>query len=101
MLFRSCHLLPRLPQPLTSLWRQAEVSEQESVFKAHLLEYKTQREAKRSPLVFQAFHLPALSTGRLKDREQGGLCRDWGREAGCAAGIPSRARQELPSRAVF
>lgn len=43
--------------------READVSEQESVIKAHLLEYKTQREAKRSPFVFQATQLPPLSTG--------------------------------------
>lgn len=36
-----------LPQPLTNFWQQkGRISEQESVFKAHLLEYKTQQEAK-------------------------------------------------------
>lgn len=43
--------------------REAEVSLQESVFKAHLLEYKTQQEAEQSPFTFQAIHLSPLSTG--------------------------------------
>lgn len=43
--------------------READVSEQESVFKAHLLEYRTQREAKRPPFDFQALHLPPLDPG--------------------------------------
>lgn len=80
--------------------READVSEQESVFKAHLLEYKTQREAKQSPFIFQATHLPPLSTACLRDQEHGGLCLGWGREAGCAARIPRRA-QQLPNRAIF
>lgn len=57
--------------------REAEVSEQEFVFKAHLLEYKTQREAKQSPFVFQAIHVPPLSAG-LSGQEHGGLCLGWG-----------------------
>lgn len=43
--------------------REAEVYGQESVFKAHLLEYKTVGEAKPSPFVFHAICLPPLSAG--------------------------------------
>lgn len=58
---KCCPLSPSCLSPLQiSDNREADVSEQESVFKAHLMEYRTQREAKRSPFFFSG-HAPASS----------------------------------------
>lgn len=94
-----------LPQPLKNLWQQrGRVSEQESVFKAHLLEYKTQREAKQSPFIFQAIHLPPL-TGLIKnmvacawagDERQAVLPEFPGGHSSCPTELYFRGKVELP-----
>lgn len=88
--------------------READVSEQESVIKAHLLEYKTQREAKRSPFVFRPLNCLLSVLAYLRDQEQGGLC--WARDkrqavlpqspgghiSSCPAELYFKGKVELP-----